>query len=234
MSKIVISLGGSVVAPKHQDQNLLSKFADLFIRLAENQLVIIVVGGGYTARLRMEEARQAKPEISNDELDWIGINATYENAEKLKFTIQNKSSIQVYPEIIKDPNTVIDWKTGIVVGGGWKPGHSTDHCAALLAISNQVTNVHNISNVDQVYTADPKKDPTAKPLKDINWIDFQKMVGTEWTPGLSVPFDPIAASLSAEHNLTVTMMGGTDLHNIEERLLKGENYKDFFGTVIHS
>lgn len=62
----------------------------------------------------------------------------------------------------------------------------------------------------------------------MNWADFRKMVGDEWTPGLSSPFDPIAAKLADEENRTVLVMNGADLPNIESALTTG----NFVGTVI--
>ena len=43
--------------------------------------------------------------------------------------------------------------------------------------------VVNLSNIEKVYTDDPRKNPEAKPLDQISWADFRKMVGDEWVPG---------------------------------------------------
>ena len=90
------------------------------------------------------------------------------------------------------------------------------------------TNVDNLSNIQQVYTDDPKKNPDAKPIENISWEEFRKIVGDEWTPGLNAPFDPIAAKKAQELGVKVVVMSGDDFENIE-------NYfagKQFVGTTI--
>jgi len=58
--------------------------------------------------------------------------------------------------------------------------------------------------------------------------EFQKIVGTEWKPGINAPFDPVATKKAAELGLTVFMSSGSDLDNLD-KILRG---LDFFGTVI--
>ena len=116
----------------------------------------------------------------------------------------------------------------IVVGGGWKPGWSTDYCAASLARLYGIRRVINLSNITQVYDKDPAKFKDAKPLKRVSWQAFFKLVGDKWVPGLNAPFDPIASRLAAENGMEVVVCAGKDLKNLE-RVLLGEK---FVGTVI--
>jgi uridylate kinase len=91
-----------------------------------------------------------------------------------------------------------------------------------------VKTVINLSNIKQVYTADPKIDPDAKPIDHASWEEFRKLVGDEWKPGMNAPFDPIASKRSQELGVKTVVMSGEDFDNIE-------NYfagKPFLGTVI--
>ncbi|HTH13558.1 MAG TPA: UMP kinase, partial [Spirochaetia bacterium] len=75
---------------------------------------------------------------------------------------------------------------------------------------------------------DPKKNPAAKPLVSVSWQEFQRIVGTEWKPGLSTPFDPVATKKAAELGLTVVVAAGADLDNLDKILRQ----QPFFGTTI--
>ena len=58
---------------------------------------------------------------------------------------------------------------------------------------------------------------------------MQKITGATWTPGLSMPFDPIASKLAAKHRLTVKIVNGWNLYNIE-KAISGDK---FDGTTVH-
>jgi uridylate kinase len=86
-----------------------------------------------------------------------------------------------------------------------------------------------MTNIDYVYNKDPKKHKDVTPLKDISWEDFQKIVGEEWSPGLNMPFDPIATKHAKELNLKVIIINGNNLENLSNYL----EQKEFKGTTIH-
>jgi len=98
----------------------------------------------------------------------------------------------------------------------------------LLAERFNAKMVINLSNIEKVYTADPKKDPAARPLDRISWEDFRAMVGDEWVPGKNVPFDPVASRRAQEIGLKVICAAGRDLENLAG-IIRGGN---FTGTTI--
>jgi uridylate kinase len=116
----------------------------------------------------------------------------------------------------------------VLVAAGWKPGFSTDFDAVLLAERFQADAVINVSNIEKVYTADPKTDSNAKPIDSISWADFRALVGDDWIPGKNVPFDPVASRHAAKIGLKVICAAGKNLENLKKILL-GE---DFIGTII--
>ena len=91
----------------------------------------------------------------------------------------------------------------------------------------KVREMINMSNVDFVYSADPKKSKSAKPLKEISWKNLRKLVGSKWSPGLNMPFDPIAAKQAERQKLLVYVIG-RDLNNLQNVLI----HKPFKGTLI--
>ncbi|MEK9178433.1 MAG: UMP kinase, partial [Patescibacteria group bacterium] len=88
--------------------------------------------------------------------------------------------------------------------------------------------VVNLSNIDQVYDEDPRKNGNAIPIDKVSWPKFRKIVGDEWIPGMNSPFDPVAAKKAEELGIKVVIMNGKDFENIE-RYFKGE---DFVGTTV--
>jgi len=85
-----------------------------------------------------------------------------------------------------------------------------------------------MTNVSYVYDKDPEEYRDAKPLKEISWKNFRKIIGDKWDPGLSLPFDPVASKLAQKLKLKVIILKGTNLKNVD-KFLRG---KKFEGTII--
>jgi uridylate kinase len=224
----VISLGGSIVAPGGVDTEFLQKFVKLihsFIEKDHNRKFIFVVGGGGPARSWQNAYRSiCGDDVINEEADWIGIMATRLNAQLVK-ALMGKWCTQ---EVVTNPLHVDPLTGHVLVAAGWKPGFSTDNDAVLLAERFQAEAVINLSNIEKVYTADPKTNPDAKPIDKISWADFRAMVGDEWVPGKNVPFDPVASKHAEKIGLKVICADGHNLDNLS-RILSGE---EFTGTTI--
>jgi len=224
----VISLGGSIVAPDKVDVEFLAKFTGLirsFIEEDKNNRFIFVVGGGGPARQYQNAYREIlSGTIKDDEADWIGIMATRLNAQLIK-AVMSEWCCQ---DVVTNPLDVGPLTGHVLVAAGWKPGFSTDYDAVLLAERFGAEVVINLSNIEKVYTADPKINPDAKPIDKITWADFRVMVGDEWVPGKNVPFDPVASRHAEKIGLKVICAAGKDLDNLK-KILDG---KDFFGTTI--
>ncbi len=223
---IIISLGGSVMAPSQIDVNFLHGFRQLILKFAhDGYRFVVICGGGKTAREYQNAARQVVNAVPED-LDWLGIHATRLNAHLMRTIFREIA----HPQLIKNPNQKIKLKDSerMVVAAGWKPGRSTDYIAVLLAKSLGAKTVINITNTDFVYDKDPSKHSDARPLHETTWKNFRKLIGvTKWSPGLNTPFDPIAAKVAEKMKLRVAVMG-KDLHNLEGFMMG----KPFNGTVI--
>ena len=126
-----------------------------------------------------------------------------------------------------DPTAPATIAGRVLVGAGWKPGWSTDYDAILLAKNLSAGTMVNLSDLAQVYSDDPKKNPDATPLDKLSWKEMRRIVGDEWTPGRNVPFDPTAAR-DAEAARIRVVFAGRDLANFE-RILNDQSY---VGTTI--
>ena len=218
---IVISLGGSIIVPDQIDLDFLHEFKRVISNL-EDERFVVICGGGKICR-RYQDAAKAMGEISKEDLDWIGIRATRLNAELVRTCFGNDA----HGKVIHDPHESIDVNRRIIVGAGFEPGSSTDLRAVQLAERFNAVRVINMSNIDYVYSADPKKDPHAERLETISWSAFRKLVGDKWDPGLNMPFDPIASREAEQMGLEVAIIGN-DMLNFEH-LLNGEEFR---GTTI--
>ncbi|MDP7180678.1 MAG: UMP kinase [Candidatus Woesearchaeota archaeon] len=221
--KTIISLGGSLIIPEEIDHTFLKQFKELINKqIKKGNSFVIYCGGGSLAR-RYQDSAKKITSLDNEELDWLGINATILNANLIKTIFKSNAE----ENIVIDPTKKISPKKPVLVAAGWKPGWSTDYDAVLLAKNLNIRSVINMTNVDYVYDKNPKEHKDAKPIKQTTWGEFRKLVGDEWTAGLNMPFDPIAAKESEKLNLNVTIIG-KDIDNLEKVL---EN-KEFKGTKI--
>lgn len=226
----VLSLGGSMIAPPSGiDTKFLKAFTMMIHRRVEaGDRFVIVTGGGATARTYIDAGAKVA-HIEPEDLDWLGIHATRMNAHLLRTILRDVA----HPVVIKNPTIRPKWHSGstgkpVLIGAGWRPGRSTDHSATMLAKMLGAKTVVNISNIDYLYTADPKKDPNAQPVAKMDWKTYRKMVGNKWSPGLNTPFDPVASRVAQQAGLEVILVGGGNMKNIE-KIFKGEKYK---GSVI--
>lgn len=224
----VISLGGSIVAPHGVDEQFLKDFRELIrscIEADEKRRFILVVGGGGPARLWQQAYRAVCGEnAQNEDADWIGVMATRLNAQLVRAVMGQWCN----QDVVTDPSQVAPLSGKVLVAAGWKPGFSSDYDAVLLAERFNAELVLNLSNIEKVYTDDPKKNPNAQPIDAISWQDFRAMIGDEWTPGKNVPFDPVASRHAARIGLKVICTAGKNLENLKN-ILSGKN---FIGTTI--
>ena len=227
----VLSVGGSIVVPNQPDTEFLTKFISMvkdWLSEDASRKLILVVGGGAPARVYQNAYAEIASKVGNssatDAADWIGIMATRLNAQLVKASFGDLCQ----NDVVYDPTAPIDFKGRILLAAGWHPGFSTDNDAVLLAEKHNAKVVVNLSNIEKVYTDDPRKNPDAKPIDQISWKDFRKMVGDEWTPGKNCPFDPIASIKADECGMKVICASGKDIENIRNIL----DDKPFTGTQI--
>ncbi|OGY45939.1 MAG: hypothetical protein A3J62_04050 [Candidatus Buchananbacteria bacterium RIFCSPHIGHO2_02_FULL_38_8] len=222
---IVMSLGGSLIAPQQIDVNFLKKFKNVILDYTKKgNRVVLICGGGDTSRQYQKATKKINPGVSSRDLDWVGIAATKINAELVSAIFGDYA----YESILGDPSKQVKTSRKIIVGAGYLPGSSSDKDAVLAAKAFKAETVINLSNITYVYNKDPRKFKDAEPQKEMRWKDFQKIVGHKWVPGAHVPFDPVASALAAKWKMELVVMKGSDLANLKN-FLAG---KKFVGTII--
>lgn len=225
----ILSVGGSIIIPKTGfDIKFLKKFRKLILdRVKKGEKFVMVVGGGATCRAYQQAAEQVAG-LKNFDLEMLGIQSTIFNAYFVKLLFKG----YVNEEIIVNPTLQLrsgQAKKPIIIGAGWKPGFSTDTDAVLLAKQFGAKEVINLSNIEFVYDKDPKKFKDAKKIEQIDWKTYRnKIVNYAWKAGKNAPFDPIASREAEKLGLTVKILRGTDLGEVNKAL----DGKKFKGTII--
>jgi len=222
--RIIISLGGSIIFPDAIDTEFLAAFKKMILEYIEKGTTFVLITGGGKICRRYQDALKELREVTTTDLDWMGIANTRTNAMLIKLLFKELA----HDEIILDPKNAAGISSPIIIGAGWKPGWSTDYDAVEMAVATGAKKLINLSNIDYVYTADPRTNPDAEKIEKTSWAEYRALIPTEWTSGLNAPFDPIASKDAEEHGITVAIMNGKNLENLKNYL----DGKEFQGTVI--
>jgi len=225
---VVISVGGSLIVPDQIDTKFLSDLKTFITEAtATGRRFVIIAGGGKTARRYIEAAGQVA-NLSSEDLDWLGLHATRLNGHLLRTVFRDLA----YPTMITNPDEILDVpaNTPLVIAAGYRPGASTDLRAIQIADRVKANCVINLSNIDYVYTDDPKTNPAAQKIEDITWAEFRQLIPKDWDPGLSSPFDPVAAREAERLGIEVAAINGANLGELENYI----NNRPFIGTKIHN
>ncbi|MCG2628483.1 UMP kinase [Bradyrhizobium sp. WYCCWR 13023] len=229
--RVVIKLSGEYLAGQQGfgiDQPTMDRVADDLI--AARQLgceVAVVIGGGNIFRGVEVSSRG----VSRTTGDTMGMLATMMNCLALEATIERKGapartlSAFVMPEISELFTRTAAHKylaegRIIVLGGGTgNPYFTTDTTAVLRAAEIGAEAVLKATNVDGVYSADPKKDPSAK--------RFDRLTHSQAIEGGYKVMDATAFALARETSLPIIVFSIAEPGSIGA-ILRGIGH----GTVV--
>ncbi len=226
---IVISLGGSITFQRQINVRLLRNFINLLKKRAKNKKFVVVIGGGRISRNYLEAIGRLR-KLSDKEKDWLGIWATRANAFFLKSIFGKMAD----PRIIDRRRKIKKLKYPITIASGWTPGRSTDFVA--LAIAKDLGLQEAIFAGKPAYVYDyacqsnkNKKIPvSARPLKELTWLAYRRLIPQKWLPGAHAPVDPTASRFAAKNKMIGIVINGEDIKNFDNLLLG----KEFEGTII--
>lgn len=223
---VTICFGGSVLAPEEPNVSLVKEAARAIrVLKSERYNVLVVTGGGGTARKYMGAAKILG--TSGIYLDKIGIDVSRLNARMLISALGNVAE--------PDPVTTVEaavravLKNKVPVMGGTNPGQTTDTVAAMVAKASRSDVLVFFSDVDGIYTADPKRDPLAKKIERMTTVELANKFGRVKTePGMKTIIDPVAAQLIERSKMKALFLGVEEMGRLPE-ILKGANHN---GTTI--
>lgn len=220
------AFGGGVLGV---NPDVVSQIAVEIAKALEDAEVAIVVGGGNFFR----GAELSQRGMDRARADYMGMLGTVMNALALQDFLEQagvSSRVQSAITMTQVAETYIPLRAirhmekGRVVifgAGAGLPYFSTDTVAAQRALEIHADEVLVAKNgVDGVYTADPKKDPTATKLDNVSYNDAL-------VKGLKV-VDSTAFSLCMDNGIPMRVFGMEPAGNVTAAI-RGEA----LGTIVH-
>lgn len=209
--KLVLRLGGSVIASP-VNPNLIKKYSEVIQILKNlNHELVIIVGGGKLARKFIRIAKKlGLEEKAQDEIA-ISISRVYAQLilKTIKQIKSNKIAITL-EDVIKNFN-----KEKIVVMGGLKPGMTTDSVAALVAKQIHANLIVKCTNQNGVYNKDPKIHIDAIKFDKLTFEDLPKILQeNNHKAGIHQIVDPEAVKILKNENIELIIVNGFDPNNI--------------------
>ena len=200
------------------------------VRVAQEGVqVAIVVGGGNILRGGEFSQKGAQRATS----DYMGMLATVINALALCDALEGQglptrvmTAIEIRqvaePFLRRVAISHLDKGRAVILAAGTgNPFFTTDTAAALRAAELSCEVLLKATKVDGVYSADPKRDPSARRFEELSYMDVLK-------DGLRI-MDGTAITLCMENRLPVVVFNLFEEGNLE-RVIRGER----LGTRIRS
>jgi uridylate kinase len=229
--RVVIKLSGEYLAGSQSsgiDQPTVDRIADELIAAQKlGAEIAVVVGGGNMVRGVQVSSRG----VSRTTGDTMGMLATVMNCLALEAAIERKGaaarslSAFVMPEICElftrsaAHKYLGEGKIVLLGGGTGNPFFTTDTTAVLRAAEIDAQAVLKATNVDGVYSADPKKDPTAK--------RFDRLTHSQAIEGDYKVMDATAFALARETSLPIIIFSIAEPGSIGA-ILRGNGH----GTIV--
>ncbi|MBR0894931.1 UMP kinase [Bradyrhizobium tropiciagri] len=229
--RVVIKLSGEYLAGSQGfgiDQPTVDRVADDLIAARKLGIeVAVVIGGGNIVRGVEVSSRG----VSRPTGDTMGMLATMMNCLALEAAIERKGSPArtlsafVMPEISElftrtaTHKYLAEGRIVLLGGGTGNPFFTTDTTAVLRAAEIGAQAVLKATNVDGVYSADPKKDPKAK--------RFDRLTHSQAIEGGYKVMDATAFALARETSLPIIVFSIAEPGSIGA-ILRGTGH----GTVV--
>ncbi|KXA92885.1 hypothetical protein AKJ64_01960 [candidate division MSBL1 archaeon SCGC-AAA259E17] len=224
--RITICFGGSTFNPEELEVETLKEIAEALKELKkENHEILVVTGGGYTSRYYIEAGEELG--IPHKDLDQIGIAATRLNARLLNSVLGDLATEDVPRNFEKAIRTML--RNKIPVMGGTQPGHTTDAVAAELAETSNSDLLIFISDVDGIYTSDPKKNEGAEKIYQMTTSELSDLMSKmKFEPGMNAIIDPLATEILQGMKIKTLVIGKNEINRLPQ-IVKGSTHS---GTVV--
>jgi uridylate kinase len=222
--KIVVRVGGSVVASP-ANPILIGKYVELLKDLKkQGHEVVAIVGGGALARDFIKIAG----ELGLDEAkrDWAAIHVSRLFAQLFVMRL-GEAGCGTVPVSLDEAFDCL--KRGkIVVMGGLEPGMTTDAVAAMIGERMKADLLVKASDVDGVFTKDPKKHSDAKKIDELGFDDLSRLFEeNKHKAGIHQILDPEAVKILEKRRTKMVVVNGFKPENVLSAV-KGEK----IGTTI--
>jgi len=193
------------------------------------QIAVVVGGGNFVRGAELAE----RGDIVRATADYMGMLGTIINALALKDKLESMGTparvcsaleIRSVAEPFIRGRAIRHLEKGrvVVLGAGTgNPFFTTDTCASLRATELGCSALLKATKVDGIYTADPKKDPSATRYESLTFDEaLEKRLGV---------LDTAAFAMCEEHNIPIVVFEFKKRGNIA-RVVAGEN----IGTTVQN
>jgi uridylate kinase len=209
--KLVIRIGGSVVASPFNPE-LMNAYVELLLNLKQQgHHVAVVVGGGLLSRELIATAKvMGLDEAAQDE---VAISVSRLAAQLMLLKLGRQGVLSV-PITVEDAVRRVE-KDGIVVMGGLKPGMTTDTVAALIAERIHAGLLVKATDVDGVFDKDPKKHKDARKFDSLRYDDLSGIFEKKrHEAGIHQVIDPEAIRMLKKAKVKTVVVNGFKPENV--------------------
>lgn len=222
---VVISLGGSLIAPDEIDTKFLLKFKQVLKKHENNYKFVIVCGGGSIARKYIKSLRETgKSELLQS---MAGISVTRINARFMTYFFGRDANEGIPHDMIEVKNLLE--KHDIVFCGAlrYADNETSDATSAKLARFFKSEFI-NLTVVSGLYNKNPLEYKDAKFIPKVSWKNFWKRASKmKYKPGQHFVLDQHASEMIMNYRIRTYILG-KNLKNLDN-LLSGKKFK---GTII--
>lgn len=173
--KLVVKLSGSLFPHSAKAlkriRGIITSLEDLH-KMGLN--IVAVAGGGIVARDYISLGRKLGGDESS--LDQMGIDVSRLNAKIM--ALNSQMSYPKIPTSLDEIALALN-SSGLIFTGGLSPGQSTNATAALISEKIGAQIFINATDVDGVYSKDPRKGKGAKLLKNVSTSQLIKMLSAD-------------------------------------------------------
>ena len=220
----MISLGGSRILSKGKvDIKFIKKFKKIIFANKKDKFVV-VTGGGSTARKYIKALKKLNKSTTAQSKEGIAITRMH---AKFLSRIIGKRANAILPKSYKKIGSLLP-KNKVVVCGAlrYKKRNTSDGTAAGVSAYFNSSFI-NITNTRGLYSADPKKNKSAKFIKNISWKKFDKKASKiKYSAGQNFVLDQSASKIILKEKIP------TYITNKLSDIPKITNGKSFSGTLI--
>ncbi|WP_440007846.1 UMP kinase [Halomicrococcus sp. SG-WS-1] len=218
--KVVVSIGGSVLAPD-LDSRRVREHAAVIESLAEEGCTIgAVVGGGGVARDYIGTARELG--ANEIELDDIGIDVTRLNARLLIAALGERAAPSP-AETYEEAGAAMH-RGDVAIMGGVMPGQTTDAVSAALAEYTNADLLVYATSVPGVFSDDPNEVDDATKFDELSASELVDVIADlEMNAGSSAPVDLLAAKLIERSGVRTIVLDGTEPGRIGDAVRRGDH-----------
>ncbi|AGT35074.1 hypothetical protein N186_03550 [Thermofilum adornatum] len=223
MRPAVIKLGGSLLFTEGGE--LREEYVKSFLASlkkyseASDRKIVVVVGGGKVARRYIEVGRRLA--VNESLLDEIGIQVSRLNASLMHTAFYG--TFPLIPDTLRRLHELVNLGMKIIFMGGLQPGQSTTTTAALAAESLGAELII-ATDVDGIYTEDPKKHPEASFLEEISVGELKRKFVSGQHAGEYRLIDLYALNIIERGRIATYVLNGNPPDRIF-RVLSGEREK---------